>query len=93
MIGISSTQNLMTYKLLLEIIWQITFCIEIHLRYFYFLKETSCFTEGSNEAIGNDSIEVEVSVLPLIHLVLIALKDDRKGGFPLLTVFAVLWLT
>ena len=65
MIGISSTQNLMTYKLLLEIIWQITFCIEIHLRYLYFLKETSCFTEGSNEAIGNDSIEVEVSVLLL----------------------------
>ena len=39
------------------------------------------------------SIEVEISVLPFIHLVLIALKDDRKGGFPILTVFAVLWLT
>ena len=88
MIGINSTQNPMTYKLLLEIVWQ------RDLRYLYFLNETSCFTEGSNEAIGNDSIEVEVSVLPFIHyLVLIALKDDRKGGFPILTVFAVLWLT
>ena len=83
----------MNYKLLFESIWHMDFCIVIHLRYLYFLNETSCFTEGSNEAIGNDSIEVEVSVLPFIHLVLIALKDDRKGGFPILTVFAVLWLT
>ena len=28
------------------------FCKDINLRYLYFLNETPCFTEGSNEAIG-----------------------------------------